>query len=109
LSERDRMVDEEEKKQIAVIGGSDFTTGFRLTGVNKIFSDKNYGQKIQELTERDDIGIVVAEQEDILELPERIQKKVQESVSPVVVALSESGTTEQINEKIRKVIGADIT
>lgn len=97
------------KKKIAVIGGSDFTTGFRLAGVNKIFGEENYTEKIQELIDRDDIGIVVAEQKDLLELPDRIQKKVQESVDPVVVPLSESGTTEQINEKIRKVIGADIT
>ncbi len=99
----------DEKKSIAVIGDSDFTTGFRLAGVRKIFGDEDYAETIQELVSRDDIGIIVAEQEDIRELPERIQKQVQESVDPVVVALSESGTTEQINEKIRKVIGADIT
>ncbi len=103
------MVDHESRKKIAVIGDSDFTTGFKLAGVRKIFNTENYREKIQELVERDDLGIVIAEQEDLEELPERIKKMVEESVDPVVVPLSETGTTGQINEKIRKVIGADIT
>ncbi|MFB6147481.1 MAG: V-type ATP synthase subunit F [Candidatus Nanohaloarchaea archaeon] len=103
------MVDEEQKKKIAVIGDSDFTAGFRLAGVRKIFDKEDYANKIQELIERDDIGIVVVEQGDLEELPDRIRTPVEESVDPVVVPLSEEGTQEQINEKIRKVIGADIT
>lgn len=103
------MVETEKKKRIAVIGDSDFTTGFRLAGIQNVFGDENYEQKIQDLVKQDDIGIIVAEQQDLKELPGRIQKSVRESVDPVVVPLSESGTSEQLNEKIRKVIGADIT
>lgn len=103
------MVEESEKKKIAVIGSDDFTAGFKLAGVNRIFGTENYREKIQELVERKDLGIIVAEQKDLEELPERIRKKVEESVDPVVVPLSETGASGQINEKIRKVIGADIT
>lgn len=103
------MVNKEEKKEIAVIGGNDFTVGFRLAGVSKVYGKENYEDKIQELVGRDDIGILVVEQRDLEELPARIRKPVKESVDPVVVPISESGTQEQINEKIRKVIGADIT
>ncbi|MFB6190751.1 MAG: V-type ATP synthase subunit F [Candidatus Nanohaloarchaea archaeon] len=103
------MVDKQMKKKIAVIGDSDFTTGFRLAGVQKIYGKEDYANRIQELLEREDIGILVVEQEDLEELPARIRTPVEESVDPVVVPLSESGTQEQINEKIRKVIGADIT
>lgn len=102
-----RMPD--EQKNIAVIGDDEFTVGFRLAGINKIFGDENYEQKIQELVERDDLGIIVVEQDDLEQLPDRTRAKVEESVDPVVVPLSESGTSEQIDRKIRKVIGADIT
>lgn len=97
------------KKNIAVIGDDEFTVGFRLAGVTKIFGDENYGQKIQELVERDDLGIIIVEQDDLEQLTDRVRAQVEESVDPVVVPLSESGTSEQINQKIRKVIGADIT
>lgn len=103
------MVERQTKKKIAVIGDSDFTTGFRLAGVQKIFGKEDYANRVQELVEREDIGILVAAQEDLEELPTRIRKPVEESVDPVVVPLSESGTQDQINEKIKKVIGADIT
>ncbi|MFB6213764.1 MAG: V-type ATP synthase subunit F [Candidatus Nanohaloarchaea archaeon] len=103
------MVDRQEKKKIAVIGDSDFTAGFRLAGIQKIFDKEDYANTIQELVDREDIGILVAEQDDLEELPGRIRTKVEESVDPVVVPLSETETQGQINEKIRKVIGADIT
>lgn len=99
----------EDEKSIAVIGDEEFTVGFRLAGVKKIFNPGDYGEKIEELINRDDIGILVAEKTDLEQLPERKRKNVEESVDPVVVALSEQGTSDQINQKIRKVIGADIT
>lgn len=102
-------MEEEKKDEIAVIGSSEFTLGFRLAGVTQIYGGENYREKIQELVNDGDLGIVIAEKSDLEQLPERIRNDVEESVDPVVVALSEEGTTEQINEKIRKVIGADIT
>lgn len=103
------MVEENEKKSIAVIGDDDFTVGFRLAGINKVFGSEDYATRIQELVNRDDLGIIVADRDDLNQLPDRIRVKVEESVDPVVVPLSESGTSDKLNEKIKKVIGADIT
>ncbi len=103
------MVDDEKKKHIAVIGDEEFTLGFRLAGVQKTFGKENYQQKLQELLQRDDLGIVIVEESDLQELPKRIREQVDESVDPVVVSLSEEAESERLNEKIRKVIGADIT
>lgn len=103
------MVSQDKKQHIAVIGDEELTLGFKLAGIQKTFTSENYKEKIQELIDRDDIGILIAEQKDLEELPERIRNTVEESVDPVVVALSEEGATSQINDKIKKVIGADIT
>ncbi|MFB6292347.1 MAG: V-type ATP synthase subunit F [Candidatus Nanohaloarchaea archaeon] len=103
------MVDEEEKKRIAVIGSEEFTLGFRLAGIQKTFGKENYRQKLQDLLERDDLGIVIVQETDLHDLPNRIRRQVDESVDPVVVSLSEEAESERLNEKIRKVIGADIT
>ncbi len=99
----------EEKKKIAAIGEQEFTTGFQLAGIQEIYNPKNYQEQIQELLDSEELGIIIAKQEDVDELPNRIQKQVQNNVDPVVVSLSQSAESVHLQEKIKKAIGADIT
>lgn len=101
--------DELDKKSIAAIGDEEFTLGFRLAGVQKVFGTENYQENIQDLINSEDIGIVVAKQSDLEELPSRIQNTVEESVDPVVVTLSEEGEATGLNDKIKRVIGVDLS
>ena len=98
-----------EKKTIGVIGDEEFTLGFKLAGVQKTFSNENYEETIEQAIKRDDIGILVAEQSDLEKLPGRVRKNVEESVDPVVVTLSETAESSGLQEKIRRVIGVDIS
>ena len=100
---------DEKKKNIAVIGSEEFNLGFKLAGVTKTFNPENYSEKIQELIKRDDLGILITEERDLMNLPNRIRNKVENSVEPVVVSLSETAESERLQEKIKKAIGADIT
>lgn len=102
-------VEDEEKKNIAVIGDSDFTLGFELAGVQKTFGTENYREKIEELLDRDDLGILIVNEDDLENLPARVRNKAGSNVDPVVVSLSESAESERLQEKIKKAIGADIT
>ena len=102
-------MNQEKKKNIAVIGGEEFTLGFELAGISKTYNPENYTEKIQELVKRDDLGILVAEEQDMKELPKRAREQVDTSVEPVVVTLSETAESERMQEKIKKAIGADIT
>ncbi len=103
------MVEEQTKKEIVVIGEEEFTLGFRLVGVQETYGTGDYSERIQELIERDDLGIVIAEQDDLDELPDRVKEDVRNSVDPVVVPLSQEAEDTNLKEKIRQVIGADIT
>lgn len=102
-------MEEDEKKSIAVIGEDEFTLGFRLAGIQKVFNKEDYSKKIQELISREDLGILIAQKSDVEKLPNRVQNMVEESVDPVVVQLSEEGESMNLGEKIQKVIGVDIT
>lgn len=102
-------MEEQRKKEIAAIGSEEFTLGFELAGVKNVFNPDNYTEKIQELTDRDDLGIVIVEDSDLEQIPARIRRDVEESVDPVVVALSEEAESERLQEKIKRAIGADIT
>lgn len=101
--------DEGRKKEIAVIGRRDFNVGFELAGVREIYDETDYKEDIQELVERDDIGIIVTERDLLEDLPGRIQEQVESSVDPVVVPLSQDAESSNLQEQIRKVIGADIS
>lgn len=101
--------DDNQKKSIAVIGDSDFTTGFRLAGIKRTFGTENYSEKLDELLDSDELGIVVVEEKDLSRLSPRMKENVQSSVDPVVVTLSEDAESEMLQDKIKKAIGADIT
>jgi len=103
------MEEQSKKKKIAAIGEKEFTTGFQLAGIQKIYNPENYEEKIQELLENDKLGIIIAKQKDVEELPKRIQSQVQNNVDPVVVSLSQDAESVHLQEKIKKAIGADIT
>jgi V/A-type H+-transporting ATPase subunit F len=102
-------VEDEKKKEIGVIGSEEFRLGFRLAGLKKTFGSDNFEEKIDELLGRDDLGILVAEESEIQASNKKIQQRIEESVEPVVIGLSEEAESERLQEKIRKAIGADIT
>ncbi|MFB6182473.1 MAG: V-type ATP synthase subunit F [Candidatus Nanohaloarchaea archaeon] len=102
-------MNEEQKKKIAVIGDSEFTLGFRLAGVKKIYDKENFNQKIEKILNSEEIGILIMNEKDRENLTKRKKQKVEKSVDPVVITLSEEAESERLNEKIKKAIGADIT
>ncbi|MFB6207935.1 MAG: V-type ATP synthase subunit F [Candidatus Nanohaloarchaea archaeon] len=102
-------MEEKKKKQIAVIGKPEFTLGFELAGVTRTYDRENYTEKIKQLVDSDELGILIVDENDLEDLPKRVLQTAEQSVEPVVVPLSETAESERLNEKIKKAIGADIT
>ena len=96
--------------EIAVVGNNDFTLGFRLAGVERIHNTTNEGEMatiLKSLLNEKDIGIIVIDSEDLIQLPERLKQQLSDSVSPTVLGI---GTKEDntLRESIRKAIGVDL-
>ncbi len=95
---------------IAVIGKSDFTTGFRLAGVRKTYeagNAKELEDRIRECMGDAEVGIVVLHADDLGRLPQGLQKTIDESVEPTFIAIGgreESG----LRDKIKRAIGVDL-
>jgi V/A-type H+-transporting ATPase subunit F len=95
---------------IAVIGKSDFTMGFRLAGVRKTYDvrgEKELEEKIRQCMGDSDVGIVVLYADDVKKLPSGLQKTIDESVEPTFIAIGgreESG----LRDKIKRAIGVDL-
>ena len=98
--------------EMAVIGDNDFVMGFELIGIKRIFRayDAEDLKKtfVSVLADRS-IGVLVTEESTMARLDPAFRKTVENSVSPVIVALSanESGQT-NLRDMIKKAIGIDL-
>ena len=94
--------------EIGVIGSDEFTLGFRLAGVRRVFvADKsNYQEKMQEAIADANIGILAVNAEDLQYLHANMKTKVLDSIQPVVVPVG--GDQSDLREKVKKVIGVDL-
>jgi V/A-type H+-transporting ATPase subunit F len=97
--------------ELAVIGKSEFVTGFRLAGVKKVYETtdiKVTESAVRSVLEDKNIGILVMHNDDIGNLPEILRKNLNESVQPTVVALGGSGAGSNLRDKIKQAVGVDL-
>lgn len=94
--------------EIAVIGSQDFTVGFRLAGIRRVYdtTSETIQNKIIEILEGEDVGILVINMKEMEQLPAALRERLEESSSPVVIPV---GTEEgDMRDKVRRAIGVDL-
>ena len=96
--------------EIAVVGRSDFTLGFQLAGINRLYNSDSIEESaefLKELLNDKSVGIVVVNSELLTQLPERLRIRLSNSITPTVLGI---GTEEDntLRESIRKAIGVDL-
>lgn len=93
---------------IAVIGSDEFTLGFRLAGIRRVFvaNSENYQEKILEALSQSTIGILAVDAKDLDNLSFQVRNKVMGSIQPVVVPVG--GDESDLREKVKRVIGVDL-
>ncbi len=96
--------------EIAVIGKSDFITGFRLAGVRKTYDvhdEKELEHQINECLADKNVGIVVMHADDLKKLSSGLQKTIDESVEPTFIAIG-GHEESSLRDKIKRAIGVDL-
>jgi V/A-type H+/Na+-transporting ATPase subunit F len=96
--------------ELAVVGRSEFVTGFRLAGVRKIFevNDGELEPTVHKILEDREVGILVMHGDDLIKLPEMLRNTINDSVEPTVVTLGGSGQSSNLREKIKQSVGVDL-
>ena len=94
--------------EIAVLGSEEFTLGFRLAGIRRVFvaDQENYQEKMLEAMSQQTIGILAVDAKDLDNLPQNLRHKVMDSIQPVVVAVG--GSDDDLREKVKRAIGVDL-
>jgi V/A-type H+-transporting ATPase subunit F len=94
--------------EIAVLGSEEFTLGFRLAGIRRVFvaCPENYQEKMLEAIDQPTIGILAVDAKDLDNLSPLVRHRVMESIQPVVVAVG--GSDDDLREKVKRAIGVDL-
>lgn len=92
--------------ELAALGRSEFTLGFRLAGIRKVMDFKSE-QDIDTLMRNPSVGVVIMEQETFDQLKEHRKDDVVNSIKPVFVVVSEQ-PQEELRKMIIRSIGVDL-
>ena len=98
------------QNNIAVIGDSRFALGFRLLGIRKVVELEDYSdvESSFEGMMKEVPGIIITEENTVSRLSSELRRRIETSVLPVVVVLSEKATQEGLRQMIKKAIGVDL-
>ena len=90
------------------MGSEEFTLGFRLAGVRRVYAVRpnEYEAKLLELTEDSTLGILAISSSDLTTVSANARKRALESISPVVIQVG--GEEGDLREKVKSAIGVDL-
>ncbi len=96
--------------EIAVVGASDFVIGFRLAGIRKTYdaTSMDIEARIQSVLNDKNVGILIIHDDDMKTLPPHMQKTLDDSVEPTVIAIGGKGESTNLRDKIKQAVGVDL-
>jgi len=94
--------------EFAVLGSDEFTLGFRLAGVKRVYAvqPSEYEAKLMELIGDSTLGILAINSSDLSKVSANARRKAMESISPVVIQVG--GEEGDLREKVKSAIGVDL-
>lgn len=97
-------------KKIAVLGEEEFTLGFQLTGISKVFKPDTEDPvvTIKKIKSDAEIGVVITQEKVLAKLPEDTKEEVNKSIQPIFVTLSRRDSNTELQKLIKKSIGIDV-
>ena len=96
--------------EIAVVGKSEFTLGFRLVGVKKIWETNgdDLVSIIRNILIDKDVGVLVMHNDDLAGLPEKLRITLDELVTPTKITIGGAGESSNLRDKIKQAVGVDL-
>jgi V/A-type H+-transporting ATPase subunit F len=97
--------------EIAVIGSSEFIVGFRLAGIQKIYTaedEERLKKHIASVLDDPEVGILVMNNRDLERIPTRLRTTLENSIRPTVIAIGEQEGGMSMRERIKRSVGVDL-
>ncbi len=96
--------------EIGVVGHPDFTLGFRLAGVKRIYDvedPKNMEKRVREVVAKGEVGILVLHGDAFAGFPAPMRKELSNMVRPVVIPVGPREDSD-LRQKIKQAVGVDL-
>lgn len=96
--------------EIGVLGSDEFTLGFKLIGINKVFHSEQGKafETIRSTMQDPELGILVVEEDALEGMHPEDRQQIENSVKPVIVILSKRGSSQSLRQSIIRAIGVDL-
>ena len=108
MSANDNKKTINNSKDLAVVGDTNFTLGFRLAGVQRIITTANPKKDLLDLLTDQTIGIIIVEEKLITTLDENTQEELFESIDPVILQIAETVNQDALRKMVQQSIGVDV-
>lgn len=99
-----------KQMELGVIGQPEFTLGFRLAGIKRIFEvedPKQMEKRVREVIDKGEVGILVLHGDDFARFPAAMRKELANIVRPVVIPVGPREDSD-LREKIKQAVGVDL-
>ncbi len=96
--------------ELGVLGNPEFTLGFRLAGIKRIFDvedPKQTEKRVREVIAKGEVGILVLHGDDFAQLPATVRKELSDIVRPVVIPVGPREDSD-LRQKIKQAVGVDL-
>jgi len=96
--------------EVGVIGHPDFTLGFRLAGIKRIYDveePKNMEKRVREVIQKGEVGILVLHGDDFAGFPATMRKELSNTVRPVIIPVGPREDSD-LRQKIKQAVGVDL-
>ncbi len=100
--------------KIVVVGDSATVTGFKLAGVveNYVLTGKEGEQKVVELLDKENIGIVIINERTLESFDWRLKRKLEGITKPVIIAIPDKfgavESEESLKELVKRALGFEL-
>jgi V/A-type H+-transporting ATPase subunit F len=96
--------------EVGVLGHPDFTLGFRLAGIKRIYDVEDPRQlekRVREVISKGEVGILVLHGDDFARFPAPMRNELSNTVRPVIIPVGPREDTD-LRQKIKQAVGVDL-
>ncbi|MCK5310057.1 MAG: V-type ATP synthase subunit F [Thermoplasmata archaeon] len=94
---------------MAVVGSEEFSIGFMLAGIEKVYKAdaSNASQIMQSLLDNEKYAIVIVQEELVDALPRNLRYRITNAIKPLFVGVGHSTGTD-LQDKVKRAVGIDL-
>ena len=98
----------DQRKDIVVVGTTEFTLGFRLAGIKNVVDSSQPEASLATFLGDQQVGIVIMDEETMQKVDDDTREQVVASICPIFVVVGKGAAQDELRKMIIQSIGVDL-